>query len=232
MRCHSHSSSALRRSFEIAKLPRETCRAVRQSMLRRNTSAPASIRTCTTGTWQAWPARCSGVQRCEPPLRFKSKARGQVATRLDLAFLWEAWCAQVPLRQAVSTESMWLSTKQMPRSCPRRAARCSGAHLSLFIMLQSALCRSRIWPIAPARLPPLSKTLISTCKGVLPSASVWLTSALPWISSSTMCGSKFTVATCRGEPNRPPPRLTSTPTLTRAVAMSGCSSRTATSSGE
>ena len=29
---------------------------------------------------------------------------------------------------------------------------------------------------------------------------------------ATMCGSKFTVATCSGEPKRPPPRLTSTPT--------------------
>mmetsp|Transcript_56052 Transcript_56052/g.164594 ORF Transcript_56052/g.164594 Transcript_56052/m.164594 type:complete len:205 (+) Transcript_56052:2100-2714(+) len=204
-------------------------------MLRRKTSAPASMRTCTTGTWHAWPARWRGVQRWEPPLRFRSKARGQVRTREDRAFLWVGWWEQVPWRQACSAESMWLmwlSTKQIPRSWPRRAARCSGAHLSLFIMLQSALCRSRIWPMAPALFPPLSKTLMSTCSGVLPSASVWLTSARPWIRRRTMCGSKFTVATCSGEPKRPPPRLTSTPTLTSAVAMSGCSSRTATSRGE
>mmetsp|Transcript_62272 Transcript_62272/g.172597 ORF Transcript_62272/g.172597 Transcript_62272/m.172597 type:complete len:541 (+) Transcript_62272:1241-2863(+) len=228
----SHSSSALRSSLEIARLPRETCLGVRPSMFRRKTSAPASMSTCTTGTWHAWPARCSGVQRCEPPLRFTSKTRVHVRTRPLLGFFCAGGQAQLPFRQAPSTESVWLRTKQMPRSCPRRAARCSGAHLSLFIALQSAWCFSRIWPMAPARFPPLSKTDMSTCRGVLPSASVWFTSARPCISSMTMCGSKFTVATWRGDPKRPPPRLTSTPTFTRAEAMSGCSSRTATSSGE
>mmetsp|Transcript_40043 Transcript_40043/g.113236 ORF Transcript_40043/g.113236 Transcript_40043/m.113236 type:complete len:422 (-) Transcript_40043:243-1508(-) len=166
---HSHSSSALRRSFEIARLPRETCLAVRLSMLRRNTSAPASMRTCTTGTWDACPARCSGVHRCEPPLRFRSKTLVQVRTRFD--FFCSGWHEQVPLRHALLAESMWLSTKQMPRSCPRRAARCSGAHLSLFIMLQSASCCRRMLPMALARLPPLSNTDMRTWRGVLPSAS-------------------------------------------------------------
>mmetsp|Transcript_12970 Transcript_12970/g.31248 ORF Transcript_12970/g.31248 Transcript_12970/m.31248 type:complete len:226 (+) Transcript_12970:1261-1938(+) len=98
IRNQSHSSSAFRSNFEMARLPRLTCRTVRASMFRKKTLEPASISSCTTATWQACPARCNGVHRCDPPRRSRSNT-------------------------ASPAKADWSRANWIPLSCPRRAAR-------------------------------------------------------------------------------------------------------------
>lgn len=120
----------------------------------------------------------------------------------------------------------------MASNIPFLAAICSGAHISLFLLLGFASDITKLSAMALNLVSLLENTFMIKCRGVLPSLSIVLTSANFLISKSTIYRFERTTARWSALPNiSPPPAFTSASASIKSFAISKCYSLNATHKG-